>query len=83
MFELSFVFPELNGLTTHSMRASAATIAIDRGAELSRGKDWLCHENISTTMLYDHRDARMEDSLLIGRSADGFKETRQRILIVV
>ncbi len=58
----SEVLKEVNGLATHSLRSSAATIALDRGAELSRVKDWLGYENISTTMLYDHRDARPEDS---------------------
>ena len=57
----SEVLKEVNGLTTHSLRASAATIALDRGAGLSRVKDWLGHENISTTIHYDHRDARLED----------------------
>ncbi len=37
----SEVLKEVNGLTTHSLRASAATIALDHGAELSRIKDWM------------------------------------------
>ncbi len=42
-----------------------ATIAFDRGTELSWVKDWPGHENISATMLCDHRDAGPEGSLFL------------------
>ncbi|MBV9491761.1 MAG: tyrosine-type recombinase/integrase [Verrucomicrobia bacterium] len=45
-----------------SLRATAATNALDRGADLGKVQDWLGHANVSTTRLYDRRRSRPEDS---------------------
>lgn len=59
---LTGVGQEVIGLTTHSLRATAATIAIDHGSDIKRVAEWMGHSNVSTTQLYDHRHARPEDS---------------------
>lgn len=46
----------------HSLRATAATNALDHEADISRVQMWLGHANISTTRLYDKRRTRPEDS---------------------
>jgi len=46
----------------HSLRATAATNALEHEADISRVQEWLGHANISTTRLYDKRRSRPEDS---------------------
>jgi integrase/recombinase XerD len=46
----------------HTLRATAATNALDRGADLGKVQEWLGHANVSTTRLYDRRRSRPEDS---------------------
>ena len=46
----------------HSARATAATNALDAGADIAKVQEWLGHANVSTTRVYDHRKARPEDS---------------------
>ncbi|SEA65906.1 tyrosine-type recombinase/integrase [Nitrosospira multiformis] len=46
----------------HVMRATAATNALDNGADIAKVQEWLGHANISTTRIYDHRKTRPEDS---------------------
>ncbi|ABB76078.1 Site-specific recombinase XerD [Nitrosospira multiformis ATCC 25196] len=46
----------------HSLRATAATNALDHQADISKVQEWLGHANISTTRIYDHRRSRPEDS---------------------
>jgi len=46
----------------HALRATAATHALDQGADIAKVQEWLGHSNISTTRLYDHRQTRPEDS---------------------
>jgi integrase/recombinase XerD len=53
---------EVNGLCVHSMRATAATNALKNKAEMAKVQEWLGHENISTTRLYDRRKSEPEDS---------------------
>lgn len=53
---------EVRGLCTHSMRATAATNALHRGAGLARVQDWLGHQNVTTTRLYDRRRTKAKDS---------------------
>lgn len=53
---------EVRGLCTHSMRATAATNALHRGAGLAKVQDWLGHRNVTTTRLYDRRRTKAKDS---------------------
>jgi site-specific recombinase XerD len=46
----------------HSLRATAATNALDHEADIAKVQEWLGHANISTTRIYDHRRTRAEDS---------------------
>ncbi len=46
----------------HVMRATAATNALDNGADIAKVQEWLGHANIATTPIYDHRKTRPEDS---------------------
>jgi integrase len=47
---------------SHALRATAATNALDRGADLGKVQEWLGHANVSTTRLYDRRRSCPEDS---------------------
>jgi len=53
---------EAIGICVHSTRATGATNALANGADLAEVQEWLGHENISTTRLYDRRKMRPEDS---------------------
>ena len=46
----------------HSLRATAATNALDHEADIAKVQEWLGHANIATTRIYDHRKTRPEDS---------------------
>ena len=46
----------------HSLRATAATNALDHEADIAKVQEWLGHSNIATTRIYDHRKTRPEDS---------------------
>lgn len=50
------------GLSPHALRATAATTALDHGADIAKVQDWLGHANVSTTRLYDKRHSRAEES---------------------
>ena len=50
------------GLGVHSLRATAATNALDHEADIAKVQEWLGHANIATTRLYDKRKSRPEDS---------------------
>jgi integrase/recombinase XerD len=45
-----------------SLRATAATNALEHDAGIAKVQEWLGHANISTTRIYDHRKTRPEDS---------------------
>ena len=49
-------------IRAHSLRATAATSALNHDADLAKVQEWLGHANISTTRLYDKRDSRPQDS---------------------
>jgi integrase/recombinase XerD len=49
-------------LGPHSLRATAATNALDHDADIAKVQEWLGHANIATTRLYDRRKTRPEDS---------------------
>jgi site-specific recombinase XerD len=46
----------------HAARATAATNALDAGADIAKVQEWLGHANVSTTRVYDHRKTKPEDS---------------------
>lgn len=46
----------------HALRTTAATNALEHGADIAKVQEWLGHSNISTTRLYDKRKSRPEDS---------------------
>jgi integrase/recombinase XerD len=50
------------GFCVHSLRATAATNALEHAADIAKVQEWLWHANILTTKLYDHRKTRPEDS---------------------
>ena len=49
-------------LGVHALRATAATNALEHGADIAKVQEWLGHADISTTRLYDKRGSRPEDS---------------------
>jgi site-specific recombinase XerD len=51
-----------DALRPHVLRATAATNALEHGADIAKVQDWLGHSNIATTRLYDKRHSRPEDS---------------------
>ena len=53
---------DVNGLCVHSLRATAATNALDNEADIAKVQEWLGHANISTTRLYDRRQTKPEES---------------------
>ncbi len=57
--ELKF---EIAGFGPHALRATAATNALDHGADIAKVQEWLGHANIATTRIYDRRTSRPEDS---------------------
>ena len=46
----------------HTLRATAATNALDHQADIAKVQEWLGHANIATTRIYDRRQNRAEDS---------------------
>ncbi|ONC41609.1 integrase [Burkholderia pseudomallei] len=52
----------IEGLGVHSLRATAATNALEHEADIAKVQEWLGHANIATTRLYDRRRSRPEDS---------------------
>jgi len=48
--------------STHSLRATAATNALNNREDIRKVQHWLGHANVSTTAMYDKRDNRPEDS---------------------
>lgn len=53
---------DVPGFRTHSLRATAATNALDHEADIAKVQEWLGHANVATTRLYDRRRTRPEDS---------------------
>jgi integrase/recombinase XerD len=50
------------GFSPHALRATAATNALEHGADIARVQEWLGHANIATTRMYDKRASRPEES---------------------
>jgi len=53
---------DVEGFGVHSLRATAATNALDHEADIAKVQEWLGHANIATTRIYDKRKHRPEDS---------------------
>ncbi|CAN7761237.1 tyrosine-type recombinase/integrase [Cupriavidus necator] len=53
---------EVLGLGVHGLRATAATNALEHGADIAQVQDWLGHASVATTRKYDRRGRRPEDS---------------------
>ena len=53
---------QVHGFCVHSLRATAATNALEHDADLAKVQQWLGHANIATTRLYDRRHLKAEDS---------------------
>jgi site-specific recombinase XerD len=49
-------------LRPHVLRATAATNALENGADIAQVQEWLGHASITTTRLYDKRRSKPEDS---------------------
>lgn len=49
-------------ISPHSLRATAATNALEHESDIAKVQEWLGHANIATTRLYDRRQMRPEDS---------------------
>lgn len=52
----------VEAFSPHSLRATAATNALDNGADIAQVQNWLGHANIRTTRLYDRRKSLPQDS---------------------
>ena len=52
----------VRGFCIHSLRATAATNALEHEADIAKVQEWLGHSNISTTRLYDRRQSKPEES---------------------
>lgn len=52
---------QVDGFGPHALRATAATNALERNADIAKVQQWLGHANISTTRVYDRRQMRAED----------------------
>jgi len=53
---------DIPGFCPHSLRATAATLALENGADIARVQDWLDHASPVTTRMYDHRQSKIDDS---------------------
>ena len=51
-----------DSIRPHALRSTAATNALEHGADIAQVQQWLGHSNIATTRLYDKRSSRVEDS---------------------
>ncbi|MGF6785884.1 tyrosine-type recombinase/integrase [Paraburkholderia sp. 35.1] len=51
----------IDGFGVHSLRATAATNALEHEADIATVQEWLDHANIATTRIYDRRKSRPEE----------------------
>ena len=51
-----------HGFCVHSLRATAATNALENKADIAQVQKWMGHANISTTRMYDKRRSKIEES---------------------
>jgi len=52
----------VDGFGPHSLRATAATNALEHGADIAAVQEWLGHASLTTTRLYDKRVVKPENS---------------------
>lgn len=50
------------GVGPHALRATAATNALENGADIAQVQAWLGHASIATTRVYDRRQTRSNES---------------------
>jgi integrase/recombinase XerD len=53
---------DVHGFCGHALRATPATNALAHNADTAKVQEWLGHDNIATTRLYDRRQSRPEES---------------------
>lgn len=53
---------DVEHFSPHSLRATAATNALEHEADIAQVPQWLGHANFAITRLYDKRSTRPEDS---------------------
>lgn len=56
--------PDVHDFCVHSLRATAATNAMEHNADIAKVQEWLEHANVYTTRMYDKRKNRPGDSAL-------------------
>jgi len=49
-------------IDAHTLRATAATNALEHEVDIAKVQEWLGPANIATTRLYDRRKSQPEDS---------------------
>ena len=52
----------VNAYIPHSLRATAATLLLDAGVDITKVKDLLGHRHITTTQIYDKRRRATSES---------------------
>jgi integrase/recombinase XerD len=73
----------IEGFGAHSLRATAATNALDHEADIAKVQEWLGHANIATTRLYDRRKTRPEDSPTLKVRTTNSRPSRPAARLVV
>jgi site-specific recombinase XerD len=53
---------DVHGFCVHSLRATAATNALENGVDIAKVQEWMGQVHISTTKIYDHRNHKPEES---------------------
>lgn len=61
---------DVKGFGPHALRATAATNALERDADIAKVQQWPGHANISTTRVYNRRQIHAEDSPTFRVSAE-------------
>lgn len=61
-YGLAIGLGDMKLLGPHVCRATAATTALERGADIAKVQEWLGHANIATTKIYDRRSTKPADS---------------------
>ena len=64
VYQLVRTYARMSGfdIGVHTLRATAATSALDHESDIAKVQEWLGHASIATTKIYDRRKTRPEDS---------------------